>query len=87
MTFSLSDPKENVTLDEHLLDSVMIGSPLYDYQIFTFDMFRVKTKRGTTLVQKLRWEITLCTDVPLSRMVERLPFSWSEAISAVAQER
>jgi len=46
--------------------------------------FRVKTKRGTTLVQKLRWEITLCT---LSRMVERLPFSWSEAISAVAQER
>jgi len=47
-------------------------------------MFHVKTKRGTTLVQKLRWEITLCT---LSRMVERLPFSWSEAISAVAQER
>jgi len=37
VTFSLSDPKEKVTLEEyHLLDGIM-NSPLYDYQVFILD--------------------------------------------------
>ena len=37
VTFSLSGPTENVTLDEYLLQCATTGSPLYDYQTYTFD--------------------------------------------------
>jgi len=39
VTFSLSGPKENVTLDEYLLQCATTGSPLYDYQVFIFHTF------------------------------------------------
>jgi len=33
----MSGPKENVTLDEYLLQCATTGSPLYDYHVYTFD--------------------------------------------------